>query len=76
MGDQHLPPPFTYGYPSQPANVEEMKALVDQNSGRDALDNIGPVSLQKTRKPLGHPRTQLGQVKSQPRSRTDPVAPP
>jgi hypothetical protein len=33
MGDQHLPPPFTYGYPRQPTDVEDTKILVDQNPG-------------------------------------------
>ncbi|EWZ33658.1 hypothetical protein FOCG_14953 [Fusarium oxysporum f. sp. radicis-lycopersici 26381] len=34
MGDQNLPGLFTYGYPCQPADVQEMKALVDKKRGR------------------------------------------
>ncbi|KAF4473756.1 hypothetical protein FAGAP_12911, partial [Fusarium agapanthi] len=33
MGDEGLPPRFTYGYPKQPTDVEEMKDLVDDNQG-------------------------------------------
>ncbi|KAG5812458.1 hypothetical protein H9Q74_009860 [Fusarium xylarioides] len=33
MGDQNLPGPFTYGYSYQPRNVQQMKALVDENKG-------------------------------------------
>ncbi|KAF5723280.1 hypothetical protein FMUND_2025 [Fusarium mundagurra] len=33
MGDQNLPGPFTYGYSYQPVNVQQMKALVDENKG-------------------------------------------
>ncbi|KAF4944563.1 hypothetical protein FGADI_12602 [Fusarium gaditjirri] len=33
MGDQSLPGLFTYGYPSQPSNIQEMKDLVDRNPG-------------------------------------------
>ncbi|KAL5590465.1 hypothetical protein FOBRF1_014022 [Fusarium oxysporum] len=44
MGDQNLPGLFTYGYPCQPADVQEMKALVDKKKGGDfppcyAFDN-------------------------------------
>ncbi|TVY59734.1 hypothetical protein Focb16_v003751 [Fusarium oxysporum f. sp. cubense] len=35
MGDQNLPGLFTYGYPCQPADVREMKALVDKKKGGD-----------------------------------------
>ncbi|KAF5690407.1 hypothetical protein FCIRC_860 [Fusarium circinatum] len=33
MRDDGLPPRFTYGYPKQPTNVEEMEDLVDENQG-------------------------------------------
>ncbi|CCT75784.1 uncharacterized protein FFUJ_11822 [Fusarium fujikuroi IMI 58289] len=33
MGDEGLSPRFTYGYPRQPTNVEEMKNLVNGNQG-------------------------------------------
>ncbi|EXK25495.1 hypothetical protein FOMG_17866 [Fusarium oxysporum f. sp. melonis 26406] len=34
MGDQNLPGLFTHGYLCQPADVQEMKALVDKKRGR------------------------------------------
>ncbi|WXC46458.1 hypothetical protein QX201_006156 [Fusarium graminearum] len=41
LGDEHVPPPFDYGYPAQPLEYDEMVAMVDGNPGADFLASYG-----------------------------------